>query len=169
METSFNTGKPIGTCIGKHDFKLGMDAKTHLQKAGVPLLVVQFERRAQRAFMTIDYMQDKDRAINAFKELHPDFSFDYNQGTTLYFKQDPCKNSQEDRDECNRIEEQIQDAMNQLPADQLLTFQWAFSFYFESLEDKSEVPENIAIWLHRAKTALAFRSLQMKVNPQHKL
>lgn len=88
METSFNTGKPMGTCICKGDLKLGIEAKQHLQKAGVPLLVVHFERRSQRAFATIDYMQDKDRAIAAFIQLHPDFKFDYNKGTTLYFKQD---------------------------------------------------------------------------------
>lgn len=87
METSFHSGKPIGTCIGKHDFKLQLDAKAHLLKAGIPLLTVVFERRAQRAIVVIDFMQDIDRTVAAFIELHPDFKKDYTQGTTIYFKQ----------------------------------------------------------------------------------
>lgn len=73
-----------------------------------------------------------------------------------------CKEQYHADIEAKRIEDKIQDAMNELPTDQLLTIQWAFSIAFETLQDKNEVPLNIQKWLSRAKESIAFKGLQSK-------
>lgn len=67
-----------------------------------------------------------------------------------------CKQTYHQQVEQKRIEDQIQQALNELPMDQLLTLELSLAISQQSVGE--DVPENVQLWMMRINEALNIKA-----------